>query len=427
MKKYLLITYYWPPCGGVAVQRWLKLTKYLSLYGYNASILTTEKGDYSFIDESLTDNPLSDKLSQITLIRIKTPIYHKIYNFILGKKERLPSGSLKTKGEDPILKKILYWVRRHFIAPDARVFWNNNAINAAKKVLSIQKHDIIITTGPPHSTHLIGANVIKHFDIKWIADFRDPWTNITYNINEKKNFFIKKIDYLLEKRVISKADVVVTVSNVFAQNLLTGNKRIIPNAFDNEDFIGIDYQQSNSFRIKYIGTLPESRIKPAQNIVNWIIEYLNQNQIDDIEISIIGAFQNVPNDFKDKVMNIPFVTHKKAIEECINSEILLLIINQESFNEGIITHKLYDYLGSKSIIFAIGPKDTELEKILLDSKGGILFSYTDKSYFLESLDITYKKWKKGMDIKNKTDVSKYSMDNIAKMYCDILNELYQML
>ena len=412
-----MITYYWPPCGGVPVQRWLKLSRGLLRIGWQATILTTENGDYPYLDESQIDK----YPREINVCRAHTPSYKKLFWLLLGKSESLPSASLKTTHNDTLIKRIVFWGRRNFIAPDMRRIWNSNAYKAAKELLKKDKFEAIITTGPPHSTHLIGMQIKKKFGLKWIADFRDPWTNITYNANEKRNFIIKYLDAKYERKVLTKADVVVTVSDVFSQNLSIGKRMTIPNAFDPEEFAHIIYKRSDVFRIKYIGTLPEGRMKPALEAVNWLLEYNQRRGINrNIEITFVGTFQNESLEFKEKIINIPFVEYHKALEHTVNSEILLLFINREKKNTGILTHKLYDYIGSKTFIIAVGPKNTELEAILKNSQAGVLIDYHEKDKFMEVLDDIYQKWCKGDDLKNKNDVSEYSVINSAEKYEDIL-------
>ena len=356
---------------------------------------------------------------EIIVYKTPTPSYKKLFWLLLGKSENLPSASLKTTPDDTLIKRLLFWGRKNFITPDMRRIWNKNAYKAAKVLLKEEKFEAIITTGPPHSTHLIGLQLKKKYNLKWIADFRDPWTNITYNANEKRNSIIKYIDKNYEKMVLTKADVVVTVSDIFSKNLSLGNRMTIPNAFDPDDFSHIEYKRSDVFRIKYIGTLPEGRMKPAIEAVNWILEY---NEIKNhIEITFIGTFKNEPPELKDKIINIPFVEHHKAIEHAVNSDVLFLIINQEKKNEGILTHKLYDYIGSKTFIMAIGPKNTELDEILITSKAGILIDYHEKDKFIEVLDDLYKKWCNGEVIKNKNDVSDYSVNKSAEKYAASLS------
>lgn len=384
-----------------------------------ATVLTTENGDFPFTDTGLVDY----QSNEIKVHRTKTHSYKPFFQRLLGQGEPLPSGSLKTSSSDSFVKKSLFWARTQLVAPDMRILWNNHAYKKAENILVSGIYDAVITTGPPHSTHLIGLRLKEKYPIKWIADFRDPWTDITYNVNQKRNKIIDYIDKDLEKKVLSKADVVVTVSKIFAENLEARKKVIVPNAFDEEAFRGVFYEKADFFRIKYIGTLPEGRIKPMTKVVEWISEYKDKYEIKDFQISFIGAFPKEPEWLEGKIQNIPFVTYEKSLDECVNAEILLLIINQEDKNEGIITHKLYEYIASKTFILAIGPKNTEVEEILNDTKAGILVSYDEKELFLSVFVDKYNLWKASTSSKNTKKNLSYSVSKTAQQYKEILEGL----
>ena len=424
MKKFLLITYYWPPCGGVPVQRWLKLTKYFPLNNWLPTVLTTQDGDYPYIDETL----LNEVSKDINVVRTKTLKYSEMFKSVLGKDEKIPYGSLKTSKEDTILKKIAYFTRVQFVSPDARIIWNGQAYKAAEKLLMSGMYESVITTGPPHSTHLIGLKLKNKYDINWIADFRDPWSKIHYHENEKRNLFIKSIDKQIEANVLSKANAVVTVSKRVSETLGQGKKIVIPNAFDPDDFVMHQYKKTDKFRIKFVGALFEDRKHLLLMILDWIEEYASKKGIDNIEFSLIGAFDRVPESILRRVehikfQNIPFIQHQNVIAECVNSELLLLVILDTKNNEGILTYKLFEYIGAKSFILGIGPAVSDAREIINQTGAGTLHHYKEKKDFLQSLDTLYNKWQKGENIKNEKDVRDYSVPTICKRYSDLLNAI----
>ena len=187
--KVLIITYYWPPCGGVGVQRWLRFVRYLPDFGYTPTIITTLNGDYPVKDSSLE----LEVSQNAKVLRTKTPTFNNLYKFFSkSKNDKIPYGSLQTNSSDSLFKKASIWVRLNLVIPDARIIWNASAYRAAKKELRNGKYDAVITTGPPHSTHLIGLKLHKEFNLKWIADFRDPWTEMGY-LQSVKRLKITKI------------------------------------------------------------------------------------------------------------------------------------------------------------------------------------------------------------------------------------------
>jgi len=288
MNNFLLITYYWPPCGGVSVQRWLNLTRYLLKQGWQATVLTTKEGDYPDIDENL----LAKIPPEIQVVRTKTPTFSRFYRALVGKKEKLPYGSLSTHKATPI-KKMLYFIRLQFVSPDSRVIWNKHAYRVATEMLKTEKYDVMVTTGPPHSTHLIGYKLKKKHTLKWCADFRDPWSQMYYLNLEKRNVFIKNMDKTYEKRVLQSADQVVTISQGYASllssrdgiyavrqnncladgiNAVPTPIHIIGNAFDPEDFAQHQYKRSDTFRITFVGALTSSRADDVLKALKWIDE-----------------------------------------------------------------------------------------------------------------------------------------------------------
>ena len=441
MKKFLLITYYWPPCGGVSVQRWLKLTKYLPQCGWYPTVLTTENGDYPFIDESLSERVSKD----VKVIRTKTIVYNKIFQALLGKKEKLPYASLKTDKKDPILKKLIYFTRIQCVSPDARIVWNNKAFKAAEYILRAGKYSAIITSGPPHSTHLIGLRLKKKYGIRWIADFRDPWSAIHYHENENRNIFIKSLDKNLEKKVLKFADTVVTVSDKVAETFLTSKQiNIIPNAFDPDDF-KTNYKRDDKFRIKFVGALFDDRKEYVLRVMDWIEEittnpppappinvggnlptYIGEGEGGrNIEFTLIGAFEEIPENIKKrfqylKIRNLPFLKHEKVIEECIDSEILILVIAQSPNNAGILTYKLFEYIGSQTFILGIGPENSDVQNILEKTRAGALYSYQAKADFLNKFKELYYRWQNHEDLKNYSDVSEFSLPSICQKYKELL-------
>ena len=445
--KILLITYYWVPCGGVPVQRWLKLTKYLPQNNCFPTVLTTLNGDYPNIDFSLLNQVSND----VTVVRVKTPSFSKILQFFLGRNEKIPYGSLHTTKQDSLLKRIIYFLRVQFIVPDARRIWNKIAFKKAEEILRSGVYNAVITTGPPHSTHLIGLKLKQKYNIKWIADFRDPWFNIHYNLNENRNIFIKKIDKYLENSVIKNADSIVAVSEslvdtqisyelrdssykVWVHLLLekkapnnTALKRkvkIIPNAFDPEDYINKTYKRSTNFRIKFVGALFADRKQIVLDAINWIDEYAIINQIDNIEFSIIGENKKTqPTTKKIKINIIPFIKHDAVIQECVNSEALLLVIVKTKNNEGLLTYKLFEYIGSKTYILGIGPDISTAKDILQQTNSGKMTGYDDKEKFLSNFDSIYKKWLSCEDIKNKDDISEFSLPENSKKYYGIISNI----
>ncbi|HNX00454.1 MAG TPA: hypothetical protein PKK33_03700, partial [Candidatus Cloacimonadota bacterium] len=402
MKKFLLLTYYFAPCGGAGVQRWLRLLKYLPQYGWLPTVITTEDGDYPVRDESL----LTQIPEQVKVIRTKTPSFGSLFKSILGKNEKIPYGSLQTSTRDSLTKRLMYWVRLNLVLPDARVVWNRSCHKAALKELMSDKYECIVTTGPPQSTHLVGLKLQKANRMKWITDFRDPWTKIYYLELAEQNQAVQVLNRRMEKKVVGNADLNLVISQYISDSLPDGRKKVLMNGFDPEDFKAIKFRKKKLFRIKYVGKLTEGQ--DIHKFLKIIAQWTSVLQNMQVELSFIGTFDEVPVDIQAyglKIQNIPFVHHGDALHEMVNAEMLLLIINEYEGNEGMLTTKLFEYIGSRSPILCIGPKLGEAAKLVTRFKAGAVCDYEDSKAIEYALQYYYKQWQEGDDLRNEEDVS----------------------
>lgn len=400
MKKLLLISYYFPPCGGAGVQRWLRILKYLAKKDWQITVLTTRDGDYPIIDKSL-----EEKIpAEITVHRCKTPIFGKLYQKVTNDKQGLPYGTLNTRTNDNFWKKFLYWVRINIIIPDARVIWNRYAFKEAQALLKKQDFDLVLTSSPPHSTQLIGLKLKRKYNVKWVTDFRDPWADIYYLKLARQNILSYKINKFLERKVIRKADLNLIVSDHINAELPEGNKITFTNSYDPEDFPLESRQESAKFRIKYIGKLTE-----AQD-VNLIIQALNNlpQLHNDIEVTFVGTYQENPFNTSYPILIKNFLPHQEAIAEMINSDLLILLINNYPQNKGMLTTKLFEYLGSNVPIFCLGPQDGDANKIIQECQGGVCIEYGNLPKLKSTLYNLFQEWTSSKILKKNSN-KKYSI------------------
>ena len=423
MNKILLITYYWPPCGGVSVQRWLKFSKYLLQKGCISTIVTTHDGDYPYVDESLVDTIPSE----IKVLSTYTPTFKKLFKLLVGKNEKLPFGSLNTYKSDSFFKKVLYFLRSQLVYPDARVVWNKYAFKTASKELKSGDYTAVITTGPPHSTHLVGLKLKNKYNIKWIADFRDPWTQIYYyQESGRRNPFINYLDKNLERKVLVKADATVTISHGISDCFEERVNYTIHNGFDHDDYLNKTYTKNEKFRIKFVGALTDSRKDEVISTLAWISDIAQKSNSKDIEFTLIGSYIDYSNDFEQlfpfiSFKNTGFINHSSVIQECVDSEILLLVINNTPNNLGILTYKIFEYIGSRTYILGVGPEGCDANVILKEITAGELFDYGAKKSFLNSFNELYKKWQNGECLKNKNVIDKYSVLKLSEKYIELFN------
>ncbi len=421
MKKILIITYYFPPSGGSGVQRWLKFVKYLSEFGWEPTVITTDDGDYPSIDKSL----LEDVPKNIKVIRTKTPTFGHLFSKLNKKKTNIPYGSLETSSSDTLIKKISIWLRLNFIIPDARNIWNRSAFQSAKAELLSDKYAYIATTGPPHSTHLIGFKLKQNFKVEWLADFRDPWTKMGYLQNVRRWKITEELDRKLEKNVVKNCDILLAAHQKILDDFGNEEKMfLLTNGFDHEDFENIPKRKKDeNFNINYFGTIareanPISILKAINKLFEKGYPDIRLNLQGKIDYSVKQILQE--ENKNDLLKFYPYTSHKETVEKMSNSSLLLFMINDVPNNKGIIPGKIFEYIGSRVPILGIGPGDGETAKILAETKSGKIFPYREIEKIRDHIASIYLKWKNGETISHNTDFMKFSRKNLTQKLVSIL-------
>jgi hypothetical protein len=390
LKRVLILTYYWPPGSGPGVQRWLKFCKFLPEFGWQPTVITVEKGSYPNIDESLLD----DIPDELEVIKTKTFEPFALYNLLRGKKgNSVEVGMGSIKGDTSLLSKIANYVRANLFIPDARLGWNRYSYSAAIRSIRKNRPDLIITTGPPHSTHLVGEQLKADFNIPWIADFRDPWTTIYYNSFLNRTEGSKQKDKAFEDRVLSKADHIITATPGMQAEFESRAKSIscIANGYDESDFSTETREQhSEKFILSYVGNL-----KSNQNVESlWkAIWELNkdENFSAKFELNLTGNVDNtvlksIENAGIKHLVNLePFVAHQEAIERMRRSHLLLLPIPKTQDSKVILTGKIFEYLASDRPILAIGPTDGNAAEILTCTGKNSMIAYENSVQMIDQL------------------------------------------
>jgi glycosyltransferase involved in cell wall biosynthesis len=379
-KRVLILTYYWPPSGGAGVQRWLKFAKYLPKYGVTPTIITVDprKASYPLTDSSLCDEVSAD----VKVIRTKSFEPLQLLSKVVGKKQVPHAGFSNVNTQSP-LQRILRFVRGNFFIPDARVGWNRYAYKAAKNEILHQKFDAVITTGPPHSTHLVGLKLKRKLGVRWLADFRDPWTDIYYYNQLMHLPVVKKRDLFLEKLVLNEADEILTVGNTLKKSLegKVDNQlvRVVPNGFDTADFKQFSIDKPKRFTITYTGTLAEQYnisafldacILMKQQDMDFAIRFVGQ-----VADSVVAKFAHAG--LSSQLELIPYVEHHEALNYLSKSSALLLVLPDIPGNKGILTGKLFEYLASGLPIIGIGPQDSDTAEVLNETQAGKMFANED--------------------------------------------------
>lgn len=383
----MIFTYYFPPAGGVAVQRFLKFSKFLPEFGWEPIIITVENGSYPYYDESL----LREISPALRMYRTKTFEPFEFYNLLKGKKGKvMPLVAVGANGNKSFFQRAAEFVRANFFIPDARKGWVPYAIKQAEEIIENEKIAAIITTGPPHSTHLIGLKLKEKYGIKWVADFRDPWTKIFYNKLLPRTSGTETKDKRMEEQVLSSADLVTVISPGLKAEFENeaDNIRIIHNGYDGDDFNEPLATKSQSrFILRYIGNLMSSQ-NPVKlwKVISELIQEGNNITLEcigrvDIPIrqSIAEAGIEAHCIFKD------FTDHRSAIALMQTSNMLLFIIPDVPDNGLIVTGKLFEYLASGTELISIGPVNGDAATILKQSGRKPMIDFSDADSMKEQL------------------------------------------
>jgi len=423
MKKVLIITYYWPPSGGGGVMRWLKMSKFLPELGWQPIIFTPENPDPSVIDESLL------KEIHPEIIEIKTPIWepYDLYRKLTGKKSgaKFKAGYISEASEGSWKSRLSVFIRGNFLIPDPRIFWVSPSVKFLTKYLKENPVDLIVSSGPPHSMHLIAPGLKKKFEIPWIADFRDPWTDIDFYHKLKLTRLADRKHRQLEKKVLAAADYVVTVSPSCAADLeKIANRKIevIPNGYDPSDYKFEKPALDKTFTISHFGAFNKDR-NPA---TLWLA--MNEIAIENpdfknllriklygqTDVSVINDIQK--NNLTDNLNLIEHLPHQKGLVELSKSQVLLLPLNNAPNVKGILTGKMFEYIALQRPILALGPTDADFAEILRETNSGISLNFDDLQGIKNALQNYFQLFKKNKLMVESGSYEKYSRKNLAAQF-----------
>ena len=420
----LIITYYWPPAGGPGVQRWLKFVKYLPDFAITPLVYIPENPTYPILDENL----------HLQVFKNVEIISHKIFEpyaiaSLLSKKEvqKISAGIIPDEPKQSWTEKISLWMRGNLFIPDARVLWVQPSVNYLQKYILENDISTIITTGPPHSVHLIGNKLKTKLNVRWIADFRDPWTTIGYHKSLKLSAFAAKKHKSLEREVLSSADEILVTSKstkVEFSKITSKPIHVITNGYDIEN---VQSQKLDSkFSIAHIGSLLSER----NPLILWEIlaELIDQNPVfkTDFELKLIGTVSEKVlksiSDYKlnGYVNNLGYVQHSEAIAEQRKSQILLLIEIDSDETKAIIPGKLFEYMVSGRPILAIGPESADFAEIIAETNTGEFVTYGEREKLKSVILEYYQTFQTGNLHTNPISLQQFSRKNLTGKLADIL-------
>lgn len=430
MKRVLIITYYWPPSGGAGVQRWLKFAKYLRKSGWEPVIYTPENPEFPESDESL----FKDIPKEIEVL--KTPIWepYDFYKKFIGQKkeEKIQTGFLSVKKKNPFVENISVWIRGNLFIPDARKFWIRPSIRFLLKYLAENRVDAMVSTGPPHSMHLIALGVKKKLKLPWLADFRDPWTEIDFYHKLRLTKFADHKHHRLEKEVLANADRITIVSWNWAvdfNRIFPRHYEVVTNGFDPDDFNIREQKVTASFELTHIGSLNKDR--NPEMLWETLAEICKENSgfSDDLHLRFIGkcdvslAQCLEKNGLMQRTVMIDHMPHEMVLKESAGSQVLLLLLNNTPNVMGIVPGKLFEYLATRRPVFCIGPTEGDSARIIRKSKAGLTCNFEDKKGIKTALLELYRQYKQGSLQNQKGEIDSFSRKGLTVKIAALLNEI----
>ncbi len=423
-KKALIIAYYWPPAGGPGVQRWLKFVKYLPEFDVEPIVYVPENPNYPIVDKSLLDEVPNDT----TILKQPISEPYKLAG-LLSKKEskRISKGIIHRPKGQTFIEKLMLYIRGNFFIPDARKNWVKPSVAYLSKYIQENSIETIITTGPPHSLHLIGMQLKAKLGVKWLADFRDPWTTIGYHKQLKLSAKSVAKHKQLEKEVLQNADEIITTSFTTSkefQNIVNKDIITITNGYDSQDSKSIKLEYK--FTCSHIGSLlskrnPEVLWKVFQELINENEAFKNSFQLNLIGVVSEDVLNSMyEHQLKEYVNCIGYVSHQEAMNYQIQSQVLLLIEIDSEDTKCIIPGKLFEYMVSERPIIAIGPDGADIETIIKQTYTGNYFNYNDYESLKSIILKHFKAFQEGNLKTQPIGLQKYHRKELTKQLSELI-------
>jgi glycosyltransferase involved in cell wall biosynthesis len=435
LKKVLYIAYYWPPCGGIGVVRNLKFVKYFRNHGWEPIVYAPENASYPIIDPS-TEKDLPEN---VTIL--KTPIFepYGLFNLAKGNKKskEVKDVFLVNERKKSFMHELGLRIRGNFFIPDARAFWIKPSIKYLRKYLQENPVDAIISYGPPHSMHLIAKALHTEFNIPWVSDWQDPWTEIDYFSKFKMSEAARKKHIRLEKEVITEADALVMVSKSWCNDLekLSGRPvHYIPFGYDESDFAPFTYKRGDHFTISHFGTFgidrnPINLWKALQELKAEIPGFEHTLKIHLAGQVAPAVFESLNHSGLTPQLQYDKQIHKDELFGYLtNSNVQLVLINtpEEGIaynNKGRVPAKVFECIGSKQPVLVIGPTDGDVANIVAETQTGITCSYDDSTLIKKTIKTWFDNWQNNTPSTQPKNIEQFSFNNLSKQMAEVLNKI----
>ena len=436
MKRVLIISYYWPPTGGSGVQRWVKFAKYLPSEGWQPVIYTPENPEQLAVDESLAAEV--PEAAEVVKTRIIEPyeLYKKLLRRSGHSKEAVEVNPVNAQNKS-LLQKAAMWVRGNLFRPDPRCLWIGPSVRFLKKYLSEHPVDLIVSTGPPQSMHMIGLRLSRETGLPWIADFRDPWTKIFYFKHLSMTPATERWHKKMEKMVLDEASAVVAVSPLVQQEFqaMTDTPvELITNGFDECDFSSEPCTQayggaSQEFTITHTGLFAAD----GNPTVLWDV-LAEKCHADEafrklLRIKLIGKTDDqILKALKDRglessLINMGYQTHSVAVDQQRQASVLILPLRKEPEYRAVLPGKLFEYLASQRPILGIGQPDGAMAMIVNETGTGTVIDWNDKEGISQYIEQCWKRHLEGRLSSDGADLSRFTRRSLTRRMAGLFDKI----
>ena len=434
MKNVLILTYYWPPTGGAGVHRWLKFVKYLRRFGWEPIVYTPENPEPPLLDPSL-ENDIPQGLT-VLKTRIWEP--YSLYKKFVGRPpdKGFQAGFLSEQKVPKRKQDLSVWIRGNFFIPDARKYWIRPSVKYLSAYLKEVPVQVVVTTGPPHSLHLIGLKLKQKLNIPWVADFRDPWTGIDFYSRLKLTRAADRKHHRLEQQVIMQADAVITVSHglkIDFRKYRQNGIHVITNGYDPEDIPSVPVEPAGDFLITHLGSVNADRNPHA--FWKAVSESLQENEpfkkhlrirfIGKTDVTVRASI--LEHGLENYVELCPPVPHEQVFTLLKQSRLLFLPVNRTPNAASILTGKLYEYLAAGRPVLGIGPEDGEMARILEETGAGRVCHWDSPDRIKSFLEEIFEKYLAGQSPAIPVNTENYSRVELTRNLAKILDQTVDLL
>ncbi len=427
MKKVLIVTYFWPPAGGIGVLRCLKIAKYLRAFDWEPVIFTVKDPYYPFIDEGNN----KDIPENIEVIREKAFDVEKVFKKIIKKEKQSINNVVFSAGKTSPLIKFGLWLRGNYFIPDAKYKWIKPSVKRLSTYLEDNKIDAIFSDGPPHTNTVIAQIISSKYKIPWLSDYQDPWTQVDYYSKFPLSKRADRKHKELERKAVITADKIVSASPSFSKGLEelgAKNTSVIYYGYDEDDFKDIVPQLDSKFTIIHAGILSADRL--PENLLNVLRDLSNENKLfkSKLQLKLIGS---VDEDTLNKIKKVipkenllctGLIPRSEVLQLISNTQLLLNLVNKEN-SKGRIPGKIYEYFRVRRPIISIGNKEGDVAELILKTDSGVCFEYEEYETLKKHIKRCFLMYLKGELLPTKGDITEYSNYNQTKKIAKFLNKI----